>query len=203
MAHYPALKLLLIDNGSADDSSAFIAALAERYAHVCCLLNSHNRFHGPALDQGMHASSTQLVLTLDSDSEVIKPGLLEKMCVQFLDSNVYAVGKLIDMDWFGYGTPELPFGRFPYIHPYCSLLDREKYLRLKGFFHHGSPGIENMRHAWRKGYGLKDFPVERYVIHSGRGTCSQFGYGLGPRHTAEYILRQVLIKLLDIVDRNG
>ena len=76
------------------------------------------------------------------------------------------------------------------------LLRRETYLKLKPFFHHGSPGIRNMRQAARAGYILQDFPVQEYLIHQGRGTCSRHGYGLGWKHTVEYLLHSALSKIL-------
>jgi glycosyltransferase involved in cell wall biosynthesis len=190
--HYPTVKVILIDNGSLDPSREYIRRMAANHQEIAGLLNPGNRFHGPALDQGLRACQTQLALTLDSDTEVIKGGFLEGMAAACADPEVYAVGRRVYMDWFGYETSAHTPLAFPSIHPSCMLLRRAIYLRLRPFIHHGSPGIRNMRQAWRAGYRLLDFPVHEYVIHKGRGTCSQYGYGLGLQHTIENLLHNAL-----------
>jgi glycosyltransferase involved in cell wall biosynthesis len=195
LSFYPYANILLIDNGSNDKSSEYIRNLDRKHDQISALFNRHNRFHGPALDQGLKHCQTALVLTLDSDTEVIRGGLLEEMASCFIQPRVYAVGKLVHMDWFGYELgSNKPFST-AYIHPACMMIRRETYLTLKPFFHHGSPAIRNMRHATRSGQILVDFPIDDYINHLGRGTCSRYGYGLGLRHTFEYLLHHLFIRL--------
>ena len=169
--YYPEIKMLLIDNGSFDASREYIKRMDEQHEQVTGILNVDNRFHGPALDQGLRACFTPLALTLDSDTETIRGGFLEQMSVYFYAPEIYAVGQLITMDWFGYETHSRTPLAFQYVHPSCMLVRRAVYLRLKPFIHHGSPAIHNMRHARRAGYHLMDYPVGEYLQHTGRGTC--------------------------------
>ena len=190
--YYPQVKVILIDNGSFDDSRNYIQELAESQTHIFSLLNPRNIFHGPAIHKGIQTCQTPLVMTLDSDVQVMRGGFLEDMAGTFEQPGIYAIGKLVHMDMFGYETTQDTLLTFEYIHPSCMLVRREVYLKLNPFFHHGSPGIRNMRHAIRSGYKLVDFPIEKYIQHNGRGTCSRYGYGLGMRHTIEYLLHNVL-----------
>ena len=192
---YPTVKLLLIDNGSGDTSSEYIQRIADKHPGIRCQINLNNRYHGPALDQGLHACRSRLALILDSDIIMNKAGLLEGMTSVIEDAEIYAVGRCVDMDWFGYETEaQLPL-TFPYIHPACMLLRRDIYLKLKPFIHHGSPGIRNMRQAWRAGYELVDFSIQEYLTHEGRGTCSRYGYSLGVKHNIEFLLHNALCRL--------
>jgi len=193
--HYPEVNLLLLDNYSNDPSSEYIRQLGENNTNITTILNPHNRFHGPALDQGIRACKTRLVLLLDSDTEVNHGGFLEQMAELFRDPNLYAAGKVIWLDWFGYEVEGPGRLRFQYVRPCCLLVDREKYLKLKPFIHHGSPGIKNMKHAQRLGYSFFDFPIYDYIHHKGRGTCSRYGYGLGIQHTTQYLLRSFLQRI--------
>ena len=72
---------------------------------------------------------------------------------------------------------------------------REKYMRLRPFIHHGSPGIKNLKEAQRRGYRLANFPIYDFIHHEGRGTCSRYGYNLGIKHTLEYLLRNALRRI--------
>jgi glycosyltransferase involved in cell wall biosynthesis len=180
LRHYPEVNLILIDNGSHDRSTVYLERLARDKESVTCIVNDDNFYHGPAMDQGIRQSVTRYVFTLDSDCEVVKGGFLEGMLELFTDPYVYAVGRLVYMDRYGFEGEQGRSKRIRYIHPYAMLLDKKKYLSLDGFIHHGSPCNRNMRHAQQSGFGVCDFPIDRLIVHHGRGTCSRYGYGLGP-----------------------
>src|SRR5512132_2388708 len=74
LEHYAHVDVLVIDNGSGDSSTDYLAQLPERFENVRSLLNGRNRYHGPALDQGMRAARTPYVFTLDSDCEIRRSG---------------------------------------------------------------------------------------------------------------------------------
>jgi glycosyltransferase involved in cell wall biosynthesis len=191
--HYPALPLLLVDNGSRDESRSVIASLrAGAPETVRALLNSENLHHGPAMDQAARAVSTPFVLFLDSDCEVREGGFLEEM-ERLLDERPgqYAVGQRVEMDRRGFDAEKEGPGTVPYIRPACMLLKRELYLALPPFQLHGTPCLENMTAASRKGYGLVDFPLGRYVAHKGRGTAGRHGYGLGFRGKWNHLLHKL------------
>ncbi len=185
LAAYPTVMLMVIDNGSHDPSTEYIRTVIDQHAHVLGIFNTRNMYHGPAMHQGIVASDTRYIFTLDSDSVVLHTGFLEEMLTLFSDPATYAVGSLRFMNRFGFDLP--PGSRYytRYIHPSMMLLDRSKYFTLKRFVHHGSPCLKNMHAAQRQGYRLCDFPVEDFCLHLGRGTCSQYGYGLSVRTLIE------------------
>jgi glycosyltransferase involved in cell wall biosynthesis len=199
LAHYPDLALILIDNGSGDESSGYVLELGETLPNVRAVLNPRNLYHGPALDQGVRLAATQYVFTLDSDCEIRRGGFLEKMLSQFEDPSTYAVGGLRYKNRFGftYGYGEAAESesrrRIPYIHPYAMLLDRGKYLDLRPFIHHGAPCIRNMEDAQRAGYRVAHFPIGDFVFHRMEGTSASHGYGfrLAVRQRVEYYLNRL------------
>jgi glycosyltransferase involved in cell wall biosynthesis len=189
---YPRTEILLVDNGSGDESTDTICEMAKHSGNIRAILNPTNRFHGPALDQGLRAAQTRLVFCLDSDCEVLQGGFLEAMAAYFADANTYAVGELVHMNRFGYAPPYSKWRSFEYVHPRRMLLDSSKYLGLRRFNHHGAPCLTNMRQAVQRGYHLHDFPIQEYILHLGRGTCGPYGYGLGLRHKIEFLFNQAL-----------
>jgi GT2 family glycosyltransferase len=197
--HYPRLRLLLIDNGSGDESSAYLLGLRESEGSVEVVANERNRYHGPAMDQGIRLARTRFVFTLDSDCEVFAGGFLERMLAAFEDDATYAVGELRYKNRFGYtygydarAQPEKR-GRIPYIHPYAMLIDREKYLGLRPFIHHGAPCIRNMASAKHAGYTVVSFPIYDFVLHHAEGTSADHGYGMRARarQHIEHVLSDV------------
>jgi GT2 family glycosyltransferase len=186
---YPTMPLLLIDNGSNDDSTQYIVSITDQDPHTRSILNTCNHYHGPAMDQGIRHSTTRFVFTLDSDCEVQQGGFLEQMLNYFDDPQTYAVGWLVNMDHYGFQKDsDVRQTLVPYIHPSAMLLDRDKYLSLPPFVHHGSPCLTNMRAAQENGYTVRDFPIAEYILHYGRGTCSQYGYGLNVKTLLNKVL---------------
>lgn len=184
LAHYPKLKLIVIDNGSRDVSTAYVQELGDTIENVTAILNQRNKYHGPGLDQAIRTAATDFVFTLDSDCEVRRGGFLEAMLPAFADPNVYAIGELRYKNRFGYtygydeaARPERS-NRIPYIHPYAMVLRRQTYLELHRFIHHGAPCLENMRDAQRHGHVVVNFRIGDYVHHYLAGTSSDHGYGV-------------------------
>lgn len=192
LAAYPDVPLLLIDNGSGDQSSDYIRQVGSQHEIVTAILNEANYNHGPALHQGIARCSTPYVFTLDSDCEVQRGGFLEAMLALFSDPLLYAVGSLRTMDRYGYELKPGSHAYTRYVHPHAMLLDREKYATLPPFVHHGSPCLKNMHAAERRGYHLHDFAVEQYILHRGRGTCSRYGYNLDIRTTVQNFLSRCI-----------
>ncbi len=186
MAHYPKLKLIVIDNGSHDVSTAYVHELGETAENVTAIFNRRNRHHGPGLDQAIRAATTDFVFTLDSDCEVRRGGFLEAMFAAFSDPRFYAIGELRYKNRFGYthGYGEARPERsnwIPYIHPYAMMLRRQTYLELRPFIHHGAPCLKNMRDAQRRGYVVVNFWIGDYVHHYLAGTSGAHGYGIRAR----------------------
>ncbi len=191
-AFYPKVRLLLIDNGSDDDSTRYIKSRTEQDSHTESMLNATNRYHGPAMDQGIRFSTTPFVFTMDSDCEVRHGGFLEQMLACFENPKLYAIGHLMYMDKYGFAKEaSAPQSLTPYVHPHAMLLDREKYLSLPPFTHHGSPCLQNMKAAHKRAYDVRNFPIQPYILHHGRGTCSRYGYGLSVKTLLEKVLSTI------------
>lgn len=191
-AFYPATPLLMIDNGSGDQSVDVIHQLCARSPDTThALINSRNIHHGPAMDQALRSLATTYVLFLDSDCEIKRGGLLERMVSEAQhDEKFYAAGKKIFMNRRGFDIPEVP-GAYPYIRPICMLVHRERYLHLPPFERHGAPCLANMRRAVEEGLSLTHIPVEEYIVHRGRGTASVHGYRLGIRGRLNHFLNRL------------
>lgn len=192
LSHYPTVKVLLIDNGSNDASIEVIQQLAQQHDSVNYILNDSNLHHGPAMHQGIVKIKTPFLFTLDSDSEVTQAGFLEEMLVFFADPRLYATGRLQHKNKLGYPAKYQLLGHVKYIAPNAMLLDREKYLSLPFFTYHGAPCLKNMATAEKIGYKVREFPIEDFINHHGRGTCSRYGYALGPRSYFDHFVNKIL-----------
>jgi GT2 family glycosyltransferase len=185
---YPAVSLLLTDNGSHDRSSTIIPKLAAN--HPTCtrtVFLEKNIFHGPAMHEAMMAVDQDFVFFLDSDTETRQGGFLEKMVAEFASQKVYAVGCIDTVNKRGFHSDEgTPIVLSPYM-----ILRRKLYHEFPPFEHRGMPTLRNFAAAQRQGYLLRTFPVEKYVAHFGRGTASRFGYGLGMRGKVDYVLNKL------------
>lgn len=191
-AFYPQIPLLLIDNGSGDDSVEHLVALqAAHPEHTDLVLNTANRHHGPAMDQAMRTVDTPLVLFLDSDIVVRRGGFVEAMTRALTDvPHAYATGKRILMNRRGFDVDESAGGT-PYIRPICMLVRRPLYLTLPPFRRHGAPCLDNMRAASQRQLQLIPFPIEDFIEHEGRGTASRHGYHLGLRGKVNHLLNSI------------
>jgi glycosyltransferase involved in cell wall biosynthesis len=212
LRQYEQVPVVLIDNGSHDSSTRLVHDFASRHGNVSAVINESNRYHGPAMHQGITIAQTKYVFTLDSDCEVIRGGFLEEMLDHFVEDLVYAVGELRYKNRFGYtyeyATSTRIDGdaqpsqrrRIPYAHPYAMLLDRSKYQRLDPFIHHGAPCIKNMRAAKKAGYRVLHYPVGSFVIHHAEGTSARHGYGLRAR--SRQIVERYLSELEALILRD-
>ena len=185
---YPDVPLLVIDNGSADESPAMIRVLQRDLGpHIRSLLLPENRFHGPAMDLAMRELETRFVFVFDSDTETRQAGFLEKMTEVAARDHVYGVGKIAHVNKRGFAAR----AGVPVLVSAYMLLDRPTYLRLPPFVHHGLPALQNFRAAAEQGLRLEAFPIDDYVEHFGRGTAERFGYGLGMRSRIDYLLNRL------------
>ena len=185
---YPTTQLLLVDNGSKDNSADRIRQLEKNYSGFTkSLLIEKNIFHGPAMDRAITMVSNEHVFFLDSDTETRQGGFLEKMISEFASQKVYAVGRIDTVNKRGFhsqrGTPIV-------LSPYM-MLRRTLYHDFPPFEHRGMPTLRNFASAQGKGYELKSFPVEKYIVHFGRGTASRYGYGLGIQGKVDYVLNKL------------
>jgi GT2 family glycosyltransferase len=71
----PPFELIVIDNGSDDDTPAYLAQLADRNPNVQWIRNDSNRGFAPACNQGAALASGDLLVLLNDDTAVT-PGWL-------------------------------------------------------------------------------------------------------------------------------
>lgn len=189
---YPQIPILIIDNGSKDNSSEFLTKITDNSPQLIRLIsNKKNIHHGPAMHQAIGLLDDEFILFLDSDCEVLNGGFIEKMFAALeSDSHNYAVGKLIHMNERGFDVAEGQ-NSIKYIRPICMMIRRALYKNLEPFQYHGAPCLKNMIDAGKQGYNLIAFNVEDYIHHKGRGTASRFGYNLGLRGKINFILNKI------------
>ncbi len=192
MQHYPKIPILIIDNNSADASVRYLQMLPHLQPSVSVIFNDRNIGHGLAMDQGLRHLTTPYVFTLDTDCVVRRGGFLEDMVVRFqADPALYALGWKRRLDRKT-GVPHegreraRQAGKFmDYIHPHAMLIDRDKYVSLPPFVHHGNPGYLNMAAAQDGGLHLEAYPIGDYVEHLVAGTRRMFGGAWNPGATVE------------------
>lgn len=190
---YPDLNLILIDNGSKDDSIQKLMRIVSQFKKIEVIVNIENINHGPAMNQAIRLVKSDYVLFLDSDCKILRGGFLEEMYKLLQENELnYVVGKMMFLNKRGFPVEDPERGH-PYIRPICMMLKTEIYRKLRPFKKHGAPCLENMMDAIKKGYKLINFEVEEYILHKGRGTASKFGYNLGIKGKLNYILNKLKI----------
>lgn len=186
---YPMIPLLIVDNGSADESRSTIEQLCEAGdGHVQAEYLPENIFHGPAMHHALQRQTTPYVYVFDSDTKTLKGGFLEAMHAALEESKEsYGAGYVVRANQRGFADPK----GIPVLASAYMLLKRNVYLQLPPFIHHGLPALKNFQAATKKGYRLISFPIEEYVEHLGRGTAERYGYGLGLRSKLDYLLNKI------------
>lgn len=170
---YPDIHLILVDNGSVDDSVRYLQACTSR-PRTSCVFLSQNIGHGPALHLAAQKATTPYLFTMDSDCVVKARGFLEPMTSFFESPSIYAVG---DKDYVrvsdGQGHARIPVegdDYVPYIHPYAGLYRLDLYRAMRPFMHHGAPALYNMIDARDRGWLCWAFPIQCYIEHMVAGT---------------------------------
>lgn len=185
---YPQVPLIIVDNGSLDDSPKVIEELIERNQNVEAHYLERNIYHGPAMDLAARTMvQSKYIFFLDSDTETLKSGFLEAMHDLLEPQNVYGVGEFLRVNKRGFKSEE---GISILMTPHM-LLKRKIYLKLPPFKHHGQPTLENYTAAHQKGYELRQFQISDYIYHHWRGTSNRFGYGLGLKGKIDFILNKL------------
>jgi glycosyltransferase involved in cell wall biosynthesis len=186
---YPRTPLLIVDNGSKDDSRETIAklqTLAPQQTDVLFL--DSNIYHGPAMHRVMNEVKEEFVFFLDSDTDTRRGGFLEAMQSELDTSQTtYGIGRSLTVNKRGF---QVSVG-MSVLAPAYMMIRRDMYFALPPFEHHGLPVLKNFLAAQQKGYTLHIFPIEQYIDHRWRGTASRFGYGLGWRGKLDFVLNKV------------
>jgi len=186
--YYEDMPLMLIDNGSKDDSVGVLKQLQAQWpTSTRLLLMRENRYHGPAMHRALKTVDSELVFFLDSDTLTLEGGFLEAMARELRGEQYYGAGIVKCINRRGFIEKR---GLEVLATPYM-MLKKAVYENLPPFIHHGYPGIHNFRKAKDEGYKLVDFPVENYIRHDGRGTAGRYGYGLGIKGKINYLLQKM------------
>lgn len=176
---YPEIKYEIIDGS--DDGKKYFVDLEKKDPNFVVRRFGYNIHHGPGMDYAIKNSSEEFLLILDSDVS-LKSSLIEPMIKDFTGISK-GLRIMINKD----GVSSLQSNRtenqnfsYPYIHPYCMLIDRNKYISFKPFKKHGAPCIDFMMDVYEKGQSdqLIHFDINDYVNLVIRGTRSKWGINL-------------------------
>jgi GT2 family glycosyltransferase len=91
---YPNFELILVDNGSADDSLDFIRR-AEAPFPISIVANQHNESFSDGCNQGAELARGELLLFLNNDIEPFEPGWLRELVACLRNSNAGAVASTL------------------------------------------------------------------------------------------------------------
>ncbi|KKN59936.1 hypothetical protein LCGC14_0536860 [marine sediment metagenome] len=163
---YPELPLIIV-NGSTPGHKCDVYLKSNPYDNCTTYHIGGNIGHGEGLNYGLASCLTKHALLFDSDIEMKKGGIIEKMQADLKDSS-YGIGEICYTDKNG---RNVTIG-IPYLHPYFMLINKIQYLKYIKFAHHGAPCIKTMLDLYEqsKSSMLIEFPVKDYIEHNYRGT---------------------------------
>jgi glycosyltransferase involved in cell wall biosynthesis len=168
---WPALEIVVVDNGSTDGSDQLLAQAQD--AGICTYLpNEINRTHGPGLNQGISwlASRREPLPTwiwvLDSDVVVARPDALTASLALAERESVALLGE----SWWDQWHKVERFETY-------SLLFKPAEVWRQGaepFAEGGDPSFELLNSATKRGVHFAEFPfvADSYIIHRGRGSLA-------------------------------
>jgi GT2 family glycosyltransferase len=84
-------ELIVVDNGSADGTPAYLTRLAERDARMRVLLNGRNMGFAPACNQGLMLAGGEHLVLLNNDT-MVPPGWLSRLLPHLRNPGVGLVG---------------------------------------------------------------------------------------------------------------
>jgi len=185
--YYPDMQLIIIDGSSFDDSSKWVYDFAKKDKKTRIRL-----------------TRTPYSFLFDSDSNIIKEGLIEKMLnVASLNQNFYSIGTLHNVNEYGVDVMS-PYESSDiqrvdkikdrqkgicYIHPRAKLIQIKQYFQFYPFIKHGAPcgGAYMSIQKANKQNLLFHFPVTEYIDHptSTGGTVRHTGFNLYTKEELE------------------
>ena len=84
-------EIIVVDNGSADGTPAYLSEITNRFGRVRAILNGDNRGWVRAANQGLAAAAGQVLVLLNNDT-ILAPGWLEGLVRHLDDESVGLVG---------------------------------------------------------------------------------------------------------------
>lgn len=176
---YPEIKYEIIDGS--DDGKKYFIDLEKKDSNFIVKRFGYNIHHGPGMDYAIKNSSEEFLLILDSDVS-LKKELITSMTDNF-DGIAKGMKIIVNDDGFESWQKKQTKNNnfiFPYIHPYCMLINKNEYLRFNPFKKHGAPCIDFMIDVYKKNESdrLLKFDIKEYVDLIIRGTRSKWGINL-------------------------
>jgi GT2 family glycosyltransferase len=86
-----AYELIVVDNGSGDDTPGYLATLAERNPHLRVILNGGNLGFSPAANEGLALARGDRLVLLNNDT-LVPPGWLPRLLAHLEDEAIGLVG---------------------------------------------------------------------------------------------------------------
>lgn len=169
-----------------------IRSIATKYANVFLKDFDYNIHHGPGLAWFIdNVFDYELALFIDSDMELIKPGLLENLASE-ITSELYGVGRINKVSRLGFDIVDKDRNEhttsISYLHPALMLCNLHVARQWPRPVKHGAPMINTMTaiHDSNKSNILKNIDwvgqdieatieIPHYVLHVGRGTVLRTG----------------------------
>lgn len=87
----PALELIVVDNGSRDETRVYLLTMERRFPNVRVILNDSNRGFAAACNQGLAAASGEVLVLLNADT-IVPPGWLRRLIDVTANPQVGLVG---------------------------------------------------------------------------------------------------------------
>ena len=140
----------------------------------------YNIHHGPGMAYGIYTIKTPKILLLDSDLIVINNGFVEDLLSK-LKPPSYGIGDVQTVNEVGVNT----FRGIKYLHPACTLINRDIVLEYPLPIRHGAPMIEAMKAIHDSGadilqhepWVMNDFRNKDkiFISHGWMGTVKRVG----------------------------
>lgn len=167
---YPGIHIIIVD-GSPEGSPCYNEAFTLMNDAKCTvLLTRTNIGHGKGLNHGIKYCKGEYFITMDSDAEIIRDGIIEVLSKKLLNGQ-YGIGQVVKVNEYGSNVKE---GGMDYLHPHFALINLEQYYMYPAFVHHGAPFISVAKALKGKLGMFKNFEdLSLYVKHDGRGTREQ------------------------------
>jgi GT2 family glycosyltransferase len=90
---HPDYEVIAVDNGSTDGTRDYLREVARLYPHVRPLFNDRNLGFAPAINQGLAATSGDVLVLLNNDT-IVPPGWLTRLVHHLDDPAIGLVGPL-------------------------------------------------------------------------------------------------------------
>lgn len=175
-------RVVVVDNASTDGSVPVLKAMRDG-GLIDLILNERQRYHGPALNQGINRlcqirrglspqseECFDYVWVLDSDVVILRPDAFTNALRFMKENDAASIGQ------FQYDA--LKSG---YAHISSLLVDPAKVWRrsITPFDESGAPGVNFQLSIQKSGLKVLDYPFrsENYLLHLGRGTLMAIADG--------------------------